>query len=279
MAAVGDHLTGGHHHRLPRVDPHRVDILHVADDDGRIRPVPHHLVLEFDPAVDGFGYQHLAVPGEREPLLDTPGQRLAVGDDAGARPAERVGGPHDNGQPADPLERLLDFRSGADRDRPGNRLPEGRHALAELLAVLGGVDGLEWGAHDIDIVLLQDATLREVGGHVEPGLATEPRDDPVRILPRDDLGDGLGGDRLDVDCIRHLRIGHDRRGVRVHQDDADALLLERSAGLGPGVIELGCLSDADGAAADEEDGAVVVHATRPESRHRNKDGDFLQYSK
>src|SRR5205085_6359635 len=43
------------------------------------------------------------------------------------------------------------------------------------------------------------------------------------------------------------------RGVRVHQDDRDALLAERLAGLRPGVVELAALADDDRAGADDQD--------------------------
>ncbi len=51
----------------------------------------------------------------------------------------------------------------------------------------------------------------------------------------------------------HLGVGHDRRRVRVDQDDPVALLLQRLARLGSGVIELAGLPDDDGAGADDQD--------------------------
>jgi hypothetical protein len=49
----------------------------------------------------------------------------------------------------------------------------------------------------------------------------------------DDLGDHFGGDRLDIGRVGQFRIGHDRRRVRVDQDDPVALLFQRLAGLVP----------------------------------------------
>ena len=60
-------------------------------------------------------------------------------------------------------------------------------------------------------------------------------------------------DGLDVDRVGHLRVGHDGRGIRIHEDDAVALLLERLAGLGAGVIELARLADDDRAGANDQD--------------------------
>ncbi len=63
------------------------------------------------------------------------------------------------------------------------------------------------------------------------------------------------GDRdgLDVGGVRHLRVRHDRGGVGVDQDDAEALLPQRLAGLRARVVELAGLADDDRPGPDDED--------------------------
>ncbi len=73
----------------------------------------------------------------------------------------------------------------------------------------------------------------------------------------DDLGDDFRGYRLDVGRVSELRIGHDGGGVRVHQNDAIALVLQRLYGLGAGVVELACLADNDRPGPDDKDGINV----------------------
>ena len=63
---------------------------------------------------------------------------------------------------------------------------------------------------------------------------------------------------------RELRVGHDRRRVRVDEDDLVALLAERLGALRPGVVELAGLADDDRPGADDEDLLEVVAA-----RHRS----------
>jgi len=109
-----------------------------------------------------------------------------------------------------------------DGRRGGNRLAQTLHPLAEQVAVLRRVDGVERRPHHLDVVLLQNSLLREFGGDVEPGLAAESGDDAVGLLDPDDFRDRLGRDRLDVHPVCGLGVGHDRRRVRVHQDDASA---------------------------------------------------------
>src|SRR5579884_172326 len=61
------------------------------------------------------------------------------------------------------------------------------------------------------------------------------------------------GERLDVRAVGELGIGHDRRRVRVDEDDAVALLAQRLARLRPRVVELARLADHDRPRADEQD--------------------------
>ena len=131
------------------------------------------------------------------------------------------------------------------------------HRLAEELAVLGLLDRLALGADQLDAELRQHAHVVERERGVEAGLAAHGGQERVGALLLDDLGDDLGGDRLDVGGVGHLRVGHDRRGVGVDQDDPVALLAQRLAGLGAGVVELAGLADDDRPRADDHDRADV----------------------
>ena len=56
---VGQRLRGTYHDRVAGVDAHRIQIFHVADGDGGVIDIPHHLVFDFLKALDGFLHQHL----------------------------------------------------------------------------------------------------------------------------------------------------------------------------------------------------------------------------
>ena len=88
---------------------------------------------------------------------------------------------------------------------------------------------------------------------VERGLAAHGRQQRVRSLLLDDLGDDLRRDRLDVGRVGQIRIGHDRRRVGVDQHDPVALFLQRLAGLRAGIVELAGLADDDRPGADDQD--------------------------
>ena len=105
--------------------------------------------------------------------------------------------------------------------------------------------------------LCEHAVAVQVERAVQRRLAAHRRQQRVGPLLGDDLLDHLPGDRLDVGDVGHLRVGHDRRRVAVDEDDPVALLAQRLAGLGAGVVELAGLADDDRAGADDQDAAEV----------------------
>ena len=171
------------------------------------------------------------------PLLAMVRSALGRARDASARAPQRVGGPHHDGE-SDPVrcrharfERLAGFAL--------------KHGLADLgqqvveeLAVLRPPDGFQRRAQQPDVVFVQNARVREVDGKVEPRLATEGGQQSIRTLALDDALDDGYRQRLDVDGVGHVEVGHDRGRVRVHEDAAHALLAHGLAGLRPGVVEL-----------------------------------------
>ncbi len=74
------------------------------------------------------------------PAAAMPGQPLVVDGDPGARPAEDVGGPDDEGI-ADAPGHLEGVVEGVGEPGLGDGQADVGHGLLELLAVLGGGDG------------------------------------------------------------------------------------------------------------------------------------------
>ena len=134
---------------------------------------------------------------------------------------------------------------------------DGLHRLVEEIAIFGLVDGIGVGADHLHAELCQHAMLVEVQGAVQRRLAAHGGQDGVRALDLDDLLHRLPGDRLDVGGVGHHRVGHDGGRVGVDQDDPVALLAQRLAGLGAGVVEFAGLADDDGASANDQDALDV----------------------
>ena len=131
------------------------------------------------------------------------------------------------------------------------------HRLPEELAVLGLFNGLAVRPDELDAEFVQHAALRRLQRRVQRRLAAHGRKESARLLSSDDLRDDLGRDRLDVGRVRHFRIGHDRGGIGVQQNDPVALVLEGLACLCARVVEFAGLADHDRARADDHDRAQI----------------------
>ena len=269
MVAVGQGLGGGDHDRVAGVDAHRVQVLHVADGDAGIGGVPHHLVLDLLPSPERALDQDL-VDGRGAQSARCDALELGLcGDESAAGPAQRVGGPHNQGQAdikcelAGLVQVLADARG---RDRLADLV---QHAF-EGVTVFGLADGVEVRAQEADLEALQHARLCQVHGQVQAGLAAEGGEQRVGPLALDDPGHRFDCQGLDVNPVGHFLVGHDGGRVGVDEDGLHALFAKRFAGLGSGVVELRGLADDDRARAQDQDlprrlgGHGSTH--RPQSR-------------
>ena len=108
-----------------------------------------------------------------------------------------------------------------------------------------------------------EGLLAGLGGQTALNLAmalSEAGQQALRLLLGDDRLDGLDGQRLEVDRIGDLRIGHDRRRIAVDEDHLQPFGAHRLARLTAGVVELARLSDDDRTGADDEDALQVGSA-------------------
>ncbi len=246
-------LARRHGDGVAGVDAHGVEVLDGADDDAVAGHVAHDLHLDLFPALDGLLDQDLGLGRERQALLANAQQVIVVIGDAAARAAEGEGRADDHGIAADGVDRGLALLHGVGDLGLGDVDADVLHGGREELAVLARLDGVDVAADDLDAVLVEHTCVRERHGAVEAGLAAHVGKKRVGTLLLDDLGHGVGRDRLDIGAVGGLGIGHDGGRVGVDEDDLVALLAQRLAGLGAGVVELAGLADDDGAGTDDED--------------------------
>ena len=245
----GDGIAGVH--------AHRIDVLDRADDDAIVRLVADDLHLEFLPAEHALLDEHLVGWRGVDAALDDLDEFVAVVGDAAAGAAHREARADDRGQ-ADVLERGERLAQRLDVMRARRLQADLGHRLAEQFAILGLVDRLGGRADHLDVILLQHAHFLQAERAVERGLPAHGRQqreaagDRIALLG-DDLGDDLRRDRLDIGPVRRLRIGHDRGGVGIDEDDSIALRAQRLARLRARIVELAGLADDDRARADDED--------------------------
>jgi hypothetical protein len=258
---------------------HRVEVFDRADDDAIVVSVAHHLHLELFPPQHGFLDQDFVGGRSVDAAFDDLDEfRFGVGR-AAAGAAEGEGGADDRGQ-ANIIERAQRVRQGLGLHRARRFQPDPVHGLAEAAAILRLVDGLGRGADHFDVEFCKRALAAQRQRAIQRGLSAHGRqqrkaagNDVAFLL--DDLGDDLGGDRLDIGRIGQFRIGHDGRRIGIDQNDTVALFLQRLDRLRARIIEFAGLPDHDGTGADDQDGGDVGsfgHQVSPAGNEAQKKG-------
>ena len=258
--AVVEHLqvvvAEGHDGRdddgVAGVHAHGIHVFHAADGDGVVVAVAHDLELDLLVALDALLDEHLMHRREAEGVGRGLDELFLVVGEAAAGAAQRERGAQHHGI-ADFLSRLTGLVDGIGDAGGNDRLADLLAQLLEQLAVLGALDGAAVGAQQLDLALLQHALLLQLHGQIQARLTADARNDGVGTLIAQDARHVFQRQRLHVHLVGDGGVGHDGRGIGVHQNDLVALLLQREAGLSAGVVELGRLTDDDGAGADNHD--------------------------
>ncbi len=80
----------------------------------------------------------------------------------------------------------------------------------------------------------------------------------LRLLFLDDPRDDLWRNRLHIGRVGKARIGHDRGGIGVNQNDPIPLFPQRFARLRAGIVEFTRLADDNGACPDDQDAVDIL---------------------
>ena len=248
---VGQRLGRAHHHRVAGVDADRVEVFHVADGDGGVVLVADDLVFDLLKALDALFDQHLADRRERQRVFHQRQEFFLVVGEAAAGAAERERRAQHH-RVADLFHNLEAFFNRACHFRREYRLAELFAQLLKKLPILRPFNGKRAGAEQLHAALLQDAFFVKLHGEIETRLPADARQDRVRALIADDLGDVFERQRLHIHLVRDGGVGHDGGGVGVAEDDLVPLLFERQARLRAGVVKFRRLPDDDRAGADDQ---------------------------
>ena len=268
VLADGEH--GGGAERVAGVHAHGVDVLDEAHRDHLAVGVAHHLEFELLPTQHALLDEDLMHGGGGQAACDHRAQLVDVVHESAARAAHGVCGAQHAG-----VSQLVGDGDGV-LDGVGDLAArhldvERLHELLERLAVLAAFDRVDLDADDLHVVFLEDALLGQVGGQVQAGLAAQVGQQRVGALLGDDLLEARGVERLDVDGVRRVGIGHDGGGVAVDQHHLVSELAQGLAGLRAGVIELARLTDDDRTGADDEHFVDVVALWHGDPSLRSRD--------
>ena len=237
--------------RVAGVYAHRIDVLDEAYGDHVALAVADNLELQLLPAEDGLLNENLAYETRLKTSRTHRAELFLVIYKTAAGAAHRVC----RAKNYRVAELVGDRKSlvHAVRNLASCHLDtELVHCILKFDTVLAALDRVDLHADNLHIVFVQNTGLIELSAEVQAGLTAEVRQQRVRALLRDDALQSLYVERLNIGNIRCLRVGHDRRRVRVHQNDLVTELAKRLARLRTRVVELARLADDDRAGSDDQ---------------------------
>ena len=132
------------------------------------------------------------------------------------------------------------------------------HRLLKGVTLFRLFDHVDSGTKHFDAEFFEYSMLNQVHGRIQPGLTSKGRQQGVGTFDLNDFGDVLPRDRFNICPIRHFRIGHDRRGIRVHEDDLVTLFAKSFTRLSTGIIEFTGLADDNRARTNNQNLTNVV---------------------
>ena len=201
-----------HRDGVARVDAHRIEVLDGADDDHIVVGVAEQLELELLPPHQRLVDHHLMDRRDMQRASQQLIELLRVVHHGRPRPTERERRPDAQWEP-ELLSGLLALEEALRGGLRRHRHADFAHQLAEALAVLGDVDRVDVDPDHLHPVLLPDAHLLAGDGEVQRSLAAHRGQHRIDVVQLEHLLDGGRLERLEVDVVRHDRVGHDGGGV------------------------------------------------------------------
>ena len=222
-----------------------IDIFHGAYGNRIAAVIAHDFEFYFLPAGDAFFHEYLMDGRTMQPVLRNLFELALRFRNTASRAAERKSGTHNHGvsdfmfgKIDGVLKRRYDFGRNA-------RFADGQHRVFENLPVFRFVYRIRPRTQKLYSVTFQKARFGKLHAQREACLPAECRKQTVRLFLFDNPPNRFGNKRFDIHSIRHGSVGHERRGIRIDKDNAQALLFESFARLRARVIEFGGLPDND----------------------------------
>ena len=151
---------------------------------------------------------------------------------------------------AEQLPRFDAFVFREDRRSLGLRDAQTVEQRIEEFAVFRLLDALERCSENLDLTHFENALLGELHGEVQSCLSAQSRDDCVGTLVADDFGDVFEFERLHIDLVGDMGVGHDSSRIGIYENHFVTLLFECEARLRTRIVEFGCLTYDDRSRAD-----------------------------
>ena len=209
---------------------HRVEVFNRANDDAVVVFIAYNFHLVLFPAENRLLNQQFMRRRRIKTAFANCQKFVFIVGNTAARTTHRERRTN-QGREADLFLRCQSFVHGVADKRFRARQTDFFHRFFKAAAVFRLVNRVFGRANQLDVVFRQYAVARQIQRTVQGSLPAHCGQNRIRPLLGDNLLHRLPHNRLDVGNIRHFRVGHNRGGVGIHQNDFIAFFTQSLAGL------------------------------------------------
>ena len=220
----------------------RINIFHITYGNAIACAVTHDLVLNFLPSGDATLYQNLSHTRKTKSVFQNLSQLIFVVRDSAAASAKCVCRTKYN-RITDGVSKVYTGLYRFYNERSCDWLSDFFHRLFKFQTVFGFFDGLRGCSDQAHIVLLQKSSLLKLHGKVQSCLSSQCWKHAVRLFFDNQLFYNLYGQRLNINSVCNVFIGHNGRRIGVEQNNLNTFLFQRTARLCSGIVKLCRLSN------------------------------------
>ena len=230
-------LRWANNHRVASMNTDRVDVFHITDSDGGIVFVTNYFVFNLFEAFYRLFNQYLMYRREGESITHQLAKLGFVFGKTSSRTSKRKRRTqHDRVADFGCRSKPLFHRIGYFRRQ--YRFAQTLTKFFEKFAVFCHLDTLKRCTEYLHIALFEDTFFGKLYGEVEPRLPAKPGDNGIGSLETNDFCHIFQSQRLHIDLVGYMCIGHNSSRVRVCQYHLVSLFFQSKASLCSCIVEL-----------------------------------------
>ena len=223
---------------------YRIKVFHVTYGNAVAVTVTHYLILNLLPAGDTSLNQNLTDTGKTKSVGKDFLKLLLVMRDSTAGTTKCICWSEHN-RITDLIRKCHTIFNILYKLGRRTWLTDALHQILKLLTSLCVTDRLCCCSEKLYIMTVQKAGFCEFHTKIQTSLSTHVWKQTVRLFYLNNMLKHLNGQRLNINLIGDVLIGHDRCRIGIDKDNLHSLFLQRTACLCSRIVKLGRLSDND----------------------------------
>ena len=226
---------------IPRMHSQGVYILDEADSNHIALRIAYHFQFQLFPSQNRLLHEDLSHQGSLQPPCTDSAQFIPIVYQAASCAAHGISRPQ-NHRISQFIRYLQPLLHSVGHLAPGHLYPQCIHGFFKFYPVFTALNGIHLNADYLNIIFLQNTRAGKLGAKIQPRLPSQVWQQRIRTFLRNNLLQPLPVQWLNISNICHLRVGHNRSGIGIHQYNLIPQLPQCLTGLGTGIVKFAGLA-------------------------------------